>query len=869
MKLFVLSLLFFISSLAGHAQANSKDTLVQHINLDTLTVTAAAGPPVYRGTAARVWEITHTRIALSFDLKEKTARAKEWIQLHPYFYATDTLVLDAKSLRIDSVSLDSKKSKLPLDFVYKNDELKIHFARQYESKDTLQLYLAYTAMPYAAPTEGSAAITDDRGLYFINTDNSIPHKPAEIWTQGETEANSHWMITIDKPNSRFTTEIELTVPDSFVTLSNGALVKQVKNRSRTRTDIWRMNTPIQAYAVMFAVGKFSVIKDHWRNKEVSYYVEPEYAPYAREMFNHTPEMMDFFSQITGVPYPWNKYSQVVVRDYVSGAMENTTASLFGEFMNENARELADKNYEDVVSHELFHQWFGDYVTAASWSNLTVNESFANYGEELWRAHRYGKASADSLAFADLQGYIYSAQLNDPPLVRFNYDSREEMFDAISYNKGGEILRYLNHLVGDAAFDRAMKIYLTQNALHSADAQNWRMAVEQATGQDWNWFFNEWYYHGGHPILKVAYGYNDTTLKLTVTVSQVQSDSTLIYTLPLKTAVIYDNDKRIADWNITRKKEVYTYPYVNGKAPLIIPDCTHDLVGEVRDGKKPQQWLVQMRQADDFTSKRLAAGAAARQMSDSVSQEIIDIALADRLAGIRRYTLAQLRNASSDKYRRRWTFKVSSMSVSDPDRLVRAEAFNVLGDWKAGSAKQQMVAAVFDSSYAIAGAALDALVKIDKDTAYLFAKRLAGTHPRAALESAVWYAIAKKAADEDAVLFEEQGPYISGAAKFYFASNLNVYLRNVKSDSSFGRGIDTYVALILNESLKNYHTVVGGYLFQLASEINSNAKSDNKEEAESAKRRLPVIKGGIERLIAAEKDPEIIKDVKKRMKEAFE
>src|ERR1700761_7818012 len=159
----------------------------------------------------------------------------------------------------------------------------------------------------------------------------------------------------------------------------------------------------------------------------------------REIFRHTPEMIEFFSQITGVSYPWNKYDQVIVRDYVSGAMENTTASLFGEFMNQNAREIADRSNEDVVSHELFHMWFGDYVTCESWTNITVNESFANYGEQLWRAHKYGKAAGDELAYNDLQGYISSAQLNDPQLVRFYYDSREDVFDAISYNKGGAIL----------------------------------------------------------------------------------------------------------------------------------------------------------------------------------------------------------------------------------------------------------------------------------------------------------------------------------------------------------------------------------------------------------------------------------------------
>jgi aminopeptidase N len=183
-------------------------------------------------------------------------------------------------------------------------------------------------MPYASETGGSAAITDDRGLYFINTDDKIEGKPAQIWTQGETESNSHWLPTIDKPNMRTTIQLELTVPNIYKTLGNGALVSSM-DKGDKRTDIWRMDKPIQVYAIMFAIGDFAIAKDKWKGREVNYYVEPAYAPYARKMFQYTPEMIEFFSNVTGVEYPWNKYSQVVVRDYVSGAMENTSASLFG------------------------------------------------------------------------------------------------------------------------------------------------------------------------------------------------------------------------------------------------------------------------------------------------------------------------------------------------------------------------------------------------------------------------------------------------------------------------------------------------------------------------------------------------------------
>ncbi len=842
---------------------------VQTITLDPLEVTAHAGVPEYRTSAPRIWDIKHTRIALTFDYKSKTADAREWISLRPYFYPVDTLGLDAKGMRIDSVRLVEKKESTHLSYTYSNDRLVIHFNKTYAAKDSVLLYLKYTAMPYAQASGGGAAITDDRGLYFINTDNAIPHKPSQIWTQGETESNSHWMITIDKPNTRFTTQVELTVPDTMTTLSNGAMVKQTRGANKTRTDIWHMDMPIQAYVVMFAIGKFSVIKDHWKNKEVNYYVEQEYASSASLMFAHTPEMMDYFSQRTGVPFPWNKYSQVVVRDYVSGAMENTSAALFGEFMNEDARELADKNQEDVVSHELFHEWFGDYVTCESWSNITVNESFANYGEQLWRTHKYGKAYGDELAYEDLQIYIGSSTFNDPQLVRFRYDNREEVFDAISYNKGGAILHYLNSIIGDAAFDKAMNIYLTKNALHSAEAHNWRLAVEEATGLDWNWFFDQWYYHAGHPVLKVVYNYNDTTQKLMVTVSQTQSDTAFVYKLPLKAAVIYDNDKTVVDWNIKKRNDTFTYAYRNGVRPVVIPNYTHVLPGEVRDTKKPAQWLAQYVHSDDYISKRLCIDAAGRLISDSASQATITLALHDPLPAIVRYTLLAVKNLQSDKYHKKWTNTIEDIAKNDTSRLVRADALVALGSWKVKEAKPIMLSYLNNNSYAVSGAALEALSQIDKDTAYTIARQMVSTHPKASLENAIWTIIGKNGADADVALYEQHGPYILGQKKFSFALSLTTYLKNVKSDEAYRRGVMVYSMLVKNESMKSYRSALAGFMIQVAVDAKDDSKSDVKEQAASGKSRLVIIKPVLQDVVAAETDPESLKDEQKKVKEIFE
>src|SRR5256885_4066080 len=343
-----------------------------------------------------------------------------------------------------------------------------------------------------------------------------------MWTQGENGPHLSWMANNDKPNQKTTEEITMTVPDKYVTLSNGLLTSQKKNTDGTRTDTWKMDLPHSPYLFFMGVGDYAIIRDKYKNKEVSYYVEKAYAPVARRIFGNTPEMIAFYSRITGVDYPWPKYDQIVGRDYVSGAMENTTATLHEEDAQQDARQLTDGNaWEDVIAHELFHQWFGDLVTTESWSNITLNESFANYSEFLWDEHKYGKDAADAHNYSDMQGYIGSNSQNKD-LVRFYYKDKEDVFDAVSYNKGGRILHMLRNFVGDSAFFKSLNLYLTTNKFKSAEAHNLRLAFEEVTGKDLNWFWNQWYFGSGHPKLNITYSYNEGAKQATVVVEQTQT-----------------------------------------------------------------------------------------------------------------------------------------------------------------------------------------------------------------------------------------------------------------------------------------------------------------------------------------------------------
>ncbi|NNE55927.1 MAG: M1 family metallopeptidase, partial [Flavobacteriales bacterium] len=382
----------------------------------------------------------------------------------------------------------------------------------YSRIQSYDIRIAYTAKPDDLPVGGSEAILADKGLYFINTDSLEVDKPTQIWTQGQTESSSCWFPTIDSPNERTTQEMFITVDERFKTLSNGEQIYSNYNADGTRTDYWKMDLSHPPYLFMMAIGDYVVAHDRWENSKgevipVEYWIEPEFQDFAYMIFGNTPEMMSFYSDILGFDYPWPKYSQVIVRDYVSGAMENTTATIHGEFLNATDRELLDGNNEDIIAHELFHHWFGDLVTCESWANLPLNESFATYGEYLWNEHKYGSDEADHTMMNLRESYFNEALYNKKHLIRYNYEDKESMFDAHSYEKGGCILHMLRNEVGDDVFFTALNLYLTNNQFHEVEIHNLRLAFEEVSGRDLLQFFDQWFLGKGHPVLQVTHDVN--------------------------------------------------------------------------------------------------------------------------------------------------------------------------------------------------------------------------------------------------------------------------------------------------------------------------------------------------------------------------
>lgn len=674
--------------------------------------------PPYNPSYTRTNDIIHTKLELSFDWANQYVLGKAWIDVKPLFYDVNELVLDAKGFDIKTIKVNGKV----VEYDYQDEILTIGLGKTFTSKDKYEVYIDYTAKPNERTIGGSAAITSDKGLFFINPKGEEGDKPMQIWTQGETENNSAWFPTVDKPNERMTQEIYLTVADKFHTLSNGVLKSSKKNKDGTRTDHWMMDLPHAPYLAMLSIGEFAVVEEKWKGKLLQYIVEPEYEKDAKAIFAHTPEMLTFFSDYTGVEYPWQKYSQVVVRDYVSGAMENTTAVIFGDFVQNTTRELIDNTNERIVAHEMMHHWFGDYVTCESWANLTMNEGFANYSEYLWFEYKHGRDAADYHLMGEQSGYMASAaQTGAHPLIHFAYEDKENMFDAHSYNKGGAILHMLRKTIGDAAFRAGLKKYLMDNQYQAVEAHDLRIALERVSGQDLNWFFNQWYFEQGHPSLEIEYDYDAASKMAIVSMEQTQdpTENPAIFVLPMAVDIYTGTGKPTRKMiQMNQRKQSFRFP-VATKPSLVVADAEHYLLARIDEERTEEEYIFQFNNAPLFYD-RYSALEGLKSSSSAAAKKVKTAALKDSFWAIRNAALTMVNPVDNPGI----LATVEEMAKNDSRSQVKASALLLLaesGDAKYVKAAKHAIDK--ERAYPVVAAGLEALTKLDKQAATQYAAKL--------------------------------------------------------------------------------------------------------------------------------------------------
>ena len=714
-----LGALFFSACSTPKAKNDSSVYMVELRNLDTLEVIAPSGSPLgwvsnvkassYRGTPQRTIDILHLELHLSFAWESEQVSGRAILHTTPYFEPLDTVRLDAKQIQVDSVWING----IPCwSFYTTTDHLVIPLNQMAVSNDTLIFEITYQAQP--AKNGGSNAIRSNQGMFFINPTGSEIGKPQQIWTQGETNWNSKWIPMIDEPNERFTQDIFLRVEPHFTTLSNGELVSQIKDDGM-RVDHWQLRQPHAPYLIMIAVGEWAVVEDQWEDLPMAYYVDEAYREDAKSIFAHSKEMLSFFSNRLGVPFPWPSYRQLVARDFVSGAMENTTAVVYGDFVQQHKQELIDQHNDAIVAHELMHHWFGNLVTCENWANLVLNEGFATYAEYLWFEHFYGIDEASYHLYGEQQGYLGGFTYH--PLVHYQYAEAEDMFDTHSYNKGALVLHMMRKELGDKAFFASLQHYLKKHAFGAVEIEHLRQSFEDITGKDLKPFFDQWFLSSGHPQLNITHTYQQDSGWVEVLVEQIQNVGTIpkIFTFPMEIAIFFGSKEKRFTFDIFKRKQSIKI-LVAEEPDLILPDPDRKTVAEI-NYVEPTDFQV----ARFFLSKnvihRLEALHFLIDNHDTKTDEVLQKAIEDPFWAIRARAAEEINVIDHVEI-------LKKLAKSDPHSSVRTEAMLRLSEAKIPNLEELSISILHhDSVFMVMGAALEILANCNPSLALDFASKL--------------------------------------------------------------------------------------------------------------------------------------------------
>ncbi len=477
---------------------------------------AAPEAPTIHWTRINDFDTQHVALDLRFDWEKQKVSGTARLTITLLRSGPPYVVLDAgKPMRVFSVKTDAGAT-LHHRHDRATEKLLITLDRRYDRDATLTLEIAYEAT--ATPPTGGLFGVFGTGLTFIQPTPGHPRRPYQIWSQGETEYNRNWFPCFDFPSDKFTSELRATVENRYTVVSNGRLVADTDNGDGTHTVHWRMEQPHASYLLSVVIGAYRVIEAEHDGIPIYSYVYPDRYEDARRAFANLPRMMAFFSNITGVRYPYAKYAQTMVAEF-GGGMENVTTTHLSDTTLPHYDEPTD-GIESLQAHELAHQWFGNLVTCRDWSEIWLSEGFATYFEALYMGERFGAARLREIL--DEHHATYHAAWNSGlrrPIVTRRFAHPDAVFDAYAYSRGALVLDMLRYVVGDEAWHHGITLYLTRHRFQSVETHDFRRAMEDAAGMGLDWFFDQWVYRMGHPIVTVSHRYDPKHKRLTVTIRQ--------------------------------------------------------------------------------------------------------------------------------------------------------------------------------------------------------------------------------------------------------------------------------------------------------------------------------------------------------------
>ncbi len=532
----------------------------------------------FHTTPDREKDMLHMAIDIEIDIPEGRISGSVSHTFTPFASDFKRVTFNSDRITIHKITLSGHS----LDFQQHEGNISIDLDKEYGWEDTLTVKIEYTAFP-------------TMGFYFVRPDSSYPDKQIQGWTQGEDTDNHFWVPMHDYPNDKMTWECKLTVAKPLTAISNGELVS-VSDKNDQRIFHWRENIPNTSYLLSVAVGDYKKIEDEWDGIPVNYWV---YQHHNREdalrSFGKTPAMMEFFSEITGVRYPFEKYDQTIIEDFMWGGMENVTNTHQTDRTMHEEKVRPIHSSDGLVGHELAHQWYGDYLTTRNWANAWLNEGFATYLELLWTEDESGIELAEYERLGNLRATVWADQSYRRPTVQPHYFNSIELFDSNIYAKGSVILNMIRRYLGDDAFFRGLKNYTKTNAANNVETSDLKKTFEVTTGKNLDWFFDQWIYRPGIPEITASYRYNRRSKLVSLTLKQTQDvESTSLFKLPM-TVVI--DDGSISRHEIFFDKEEDTFTFKADIAPLmLVVDEGFQIPKRLTFEKKTDELLYQLQNA---------------------------------------------------------------------------------------------------------------------------------------------------------------------------------------------------------------------------------------------------------------------------------
>jgi len=620
--------------------------------------TGALAAPRQYAPARRV-DITHVTIDVTPDFQARTVSGTTTIRFVPIAELLTELKLDAVDLDVTSVESEPNVA----GYSTTDEDITITFSPPVLPGEERTITVTYTAEPRL-------------GMYFRTPELGYPEADRHLFTQGETHEARHWYPNFDYPNERFSSEVICHVPKEMTVLSNGRLIsEQVDSETGLKAVHWLQEKPHVNYLVALVAGMFEKIEAQHKDIPLAFYTVPSKIQYAQNSFRDTADMVAFYEEEIGIPYPWDKYYQVTVSDFVAGGMENTTLTILtdGTLFTDASENIHSS--QDLVAHELAHQWFGDYVTCKDWSHLWLNEGFAVYYEGLYDGHKNGR---DSFLYG-LYGsarQVVSRDVNGKPIVDRTYANADDQFDYRNYPKAGWVLHMLRCQLGERLFRRVIQTYIQRHALDVVVTEDLRLVIEELSGRPFDRFFDQWLYHGGCPELEVSYEWQEEDKLAKVSVKQVQKqgDDAVPFYLPTKVRFWFDGWP--TDRDIVIDDEQHDFYFALRSEPDIVrfdPELT--LLAKVTFGKSKKMLYAQLENKLDVVGRLRAADALEKKKDKQTIAKLKEVLNSDSFYAVRRRAAIALCHIHSDE-----AFAALTESRDQSDARVRFTVVELIGDF---------------------------------------------------------------------------------------------------------------------------------------------------------------------------------------------